>query len=83
MRLGGNINRTQPTVTKAELGLLIELCSARLVGLQSSLIFISLREAQLRTSPGVPVGPGGIIAPADLCQFSRGLVVPARLFHCC
>ena len=28
-----------------------------LVGLKSSLIFASLREAQLRTSPGVPVGP--------------------------
>lgn len=24
----------------------------------TSLIFISLREAQLRASPGVPVGPG-------------------------
>ena len=30
---------------------------AMLVGLTSSLIFASLREAQLRTSPGVPVGP--------------------------
>ena len=30
---------------------------AMLVGLTSSLIFTSLREAQLRTSPGVPVGP--------------------------
>jgi hypothetical protein len=30
---------------------------ARLVGLASSLIFPSLREAQLRTSPGVPVAP--------------------------
>ena len=29
---------------------------AMLVGLVSSLIFASLREAQLRTSPGVPVG---------------------------
>ena len=31
--------------------------SATLVGLTSSLIFASLREAQLRTSPGVPAGP--------------------------
>ena len=30
---------------------------ATLVGLESSLIFASLREAQLRTSPSVPVGP--------------------------
>ena len=30
---------------------------ATLVGLQSLLIFASLREAQLRTSPDVPVGP--------------------------
>ena len=30
---------------------------ATLVGLESSLIFASLREAQLRTSPGGPVGP--------------------------
>ena len=30
---------------------------ARLVGLLSSLIFDSLREAQLRTSPGIPPGP--------------------------
>jgi hypothetical protein len=30
---------------------------AMLVGLKSSLIFASLREAQLRTSPGVPAVP--------------------------
>ena len=30
---------------------------AMLLGLTSSLIFTSLREAQLRTSSGVPVGP--------------------------
>ena len=30
---------------------------ATFLDLESSLIFASLREAQLRTSPGVPVGP--------------------------
>ena len=40
------------------------------------LIFTSLREAPQRTSPG-------IIVPAGLCQFSRGLAVSARLCHRC
>ena len=40
-----------------ELGLLIELAVQQLVGLKSLLIFALLREAQLRTFPGVPVGP--------------------------
>ena len=45
-------------MTEAELDLIIELARcAMLVGLESSLIFASLREAQLRTSPGVPPGP--------------------------
>jgi hypothetical protein len=30
---------------------------AMFVGLKSLLIYASLREAQLRTSPGVPAGP--------------------------
>jgi hypothetical protein len=30
-----------------------------LLGLVPSLIFVALREAQQRTSPGVPASPGG------------------------
>ena len=36
---------------------------ATLVGLLSSLIFTSLRKAQQRTSPGVPVGPSCLLQP--------------------
>ena len=56
---GGSINKTQQTVTRAR-----PACKASFsvhLGLKSL-----LREAQLRTSPGIPVGPG---SPADLCQF--------------
>ena len=49
--LGGHIHRTQWTVTEAELGLLIELAVQHLWVF--SLIFDSLREAQLRIS-GIP-----------------------------
>jgi hypothetical protein len=45
------INRTQQTVTEAELGLLIEVAVQHLWVF--SLIFDSLREAQLRIS-GIP-----------------------------
>jgi hypothetical protein len=38
----------------AELGLLIELAVVTLVGLVSLLIFVFLREVQLRTFPGGP-----------------------------
>ena len=50
---------------------------AMLVGLQSSLIFNSLREAQSRTSPGVPLGPSCWLQPG------WGLAISARYFHHC
>jgi len=54
----GSLNRTWWTVMETELGLHRAGC-ATLVGLESSsLISASLREAQLRTFPGAPAGPG-------------------------
>ena len=45
-------------MTEAELDLIIELARcAMLVGLESSLIFASLTETQLRTFPGILPGP--------------------------
>jgi hypothetical protein len=51
------INRSPPrTVTKAVLGLLIELAVQPLWSHTSLMMFTSLRNAQLRTSHGVPPG---------------------------
>ena len=52
---GGSMNRTQRTGRGAWLA--CRASCAMLVGLESLLIFASLREAQLRTSPIVPAGP--------------------------
>ena len=38
---------------------------AMLVGLDSQLILASLREAQPRTSPGIPVGHGVLLTSAE------------------
>ena len=59
---GGSINRTQLTVTEAWLACLASF--ATLLGLGSSLIFTSLREAQPRTSPG-------ITSPANACHLAE------------
>ena len=40
---------------------------AMLVGLMSLLIFAFLREVQLRTSPGVPLGPSCWLKPSHVC----------------
>ena len=45
------------TESRRELRLLAQLAVQTLRGLESSLIFTSLREVQPRTSPGVPGGP--------------------------
>jgi hypothetical protein len=44
-------------VTESELGLLVQLAVQTLCVSRLMPIFTSLREAQPRTSPGVPVGP--------------------------
>ena len=56
MVFGGSIKRTRWTVMEAGRRLLGQL-AATLVGLSSSLIFASLKEPQLRTSPGIPPNP--------------------------
>lgn len=53
---GGSINRTQQTVTGAWLACTASF--ATLLGLESSLFLVSLKEAQQRTSPGVSGSPG-------------------------
>ena len=54
---------------------------ARLVGLASFLISTSPREAQLRTSPGVPVGPScWLLRPGWLCQIVS-LLLLTRLYQ--
>jgi hypothetical protein len=45
------------TESRRELRLLAQLAVQTLRGIESSLIFTSLREVQPRTSPGVPGGP--------------------------
>ena len=50
------ISRTPWSDENRELGLPVQL-AVNAVGLASSVIILSLKEAQLRTSPGVPAGP--------------------------
>jgi hypothetical protein len=69
------INRTQWTVTKAELGLLIEL-----MGLKSLLIFSSLRDAQLRT---FDVPSGSLLLTRAEAEAWLSLPVPSLLIHVC
>jgi hypothetical protein len=54
---GGSIKCTQWTVKGAWLGLLVELASWSQV-FTDLLIYDSLKEAQQRTCPGIPVAPG-------------------------
>jgi hypothetical protein len=49
------INRTGWTATEKEIWLPGTASCGKLVGLESLLIFASLRETQSRTSPGIPV----------------------------
>ena len=54
MMFGEGINTNQWTLMEAERGLLIELAGQNLLVLH--LHFSLLREAQLRTFPGIPAG---------------------------
>jgi hypothetical protein len=56
MMFGGGINRT-PRSDGDRAWLAGTASYTMLVGLEASLILVSLREAQPRTSPGVPLGP--------------------------
>jgi hypothetical protein len=58
-----DINRTPPQSDIERAWLAGTASCARVVGLLSSLIFTSLREAQQRTSPGIPVGPSCCLQP--------------------
>lgn len=53
---GKSINRT-PRNDRGRASFAGTASCARLVGLISTLIFVSLEEARPGTSPGVPVGP--------------------------
>jgi len=52
---GGSLSRTQQTVRGVWFA--CRASSAMLLGLSSSLIFVSVREAQLRTSPVILGNP--------------------------